>query len=41
LDAYRADDVTAFRERAGFYARRSVLEDLAYGIQSGLTAYVD
>jgi aminoglycoside phosphotransferase (APT) family kinase protein len=39
LNAYQADDVTALRQRAVFYARCSLFEDLAYGIQSGLSAY--
>jgi aminoglycoside phosphotransferase (APT) family kinase protein len=39
LNAYQADDTTALRQRAVFYARCSVFEDLAYGIQTGLSAY--
>jgi hypothetical protein len=34
-----ADDTTALRQRAVFYARCTVFEDLAYGIQTGLSAY--
>jgi hypothetical protein len=30
---------SALRERAAFYARCSLLEDLAYGSQTGLSAY--
>lgn len=36
-----ADDVAALRQRATFYARCSVLEDLAYGIGTGQERYVD
>jgi aminoglycoside phosphotransferase (APT) family kinase protein len=36
-----ADDVAALRERAVFYARCSVFEDLAYGIGTGRVEYVD
>ena len=35
------DNIGALRERAAFYARCSVLEDLAYGLGSGQTRYVD
>jgi hypothetical protein len=31
----------ALEERAGFYARCSLLEDLAYGIQTGQDTYLD
>jgi aminoglycoside phosphotransferase (APT) family kinase protein len=41
LDAYQADDVAALRQRAVFYARCSLFEELAYGIQSGRSAYTD
>jgi aminoglycoside phosphotransferase (APT) family kinase protein len=39
LKTYQADDATALRQRAVFYARCSLFEDLAYGIRSGLSAY--
>ena len=40
---YRTDanDVAALSERAVFYARCSVFEDLAYGIETGREKYVD
>ncbi len=40
---YRTDvnDLAALRERAVFYARCSVFEDLAYGLAAGRHAYVD
>jgi aminoglycoside phosphotransferase (APT) family kinase protein len=41
LNTYQADDVAALRQRAVFYARCSLFEDLAYGIQTGLNAYTD
>ncbi|MBF6078585.1 phosphotransferase family protein [Nocardia beijingensis] len=43
LRAYRAsaEDSRAIRERAAFYARCGVLEDLAYGIENGLRGYLD
>ena len=41
LTAYRAGDTAALRERAAFYARCSLLEDLAYGSQTGQSAYTD
>jgi aminoglycoside phosphotransferase (APT) family kinase protein len=43
LRGYRTDanDITALRERAVFYARCSVFEDLAYGIGTGRDRYVD
>jgi aminoglycoside phosphotransferase (APT) family kinase protein len=34
-------DVAALRERAVFYARCSVFEDLAYGLETGRDRYVD
>jgi aminoglycoside phosphotransferase (APT) family kinase protein len=36
-----ANDVTALSERAAFYARCSVFEDLAYGVETGRGKYVD
>ena len=39
LTAYRAGDTAALRERAAFYARCSLLEDLAFGSRTGLSAY--
>ena len=43
LRRYRTDanDVAALSERAVFYARCSVFEDLAYGIETGQDEYVD
>ena len=41
LNSYQADDTNALRQRAVYYARCSVFEDLAYGIQSGLSTYTD
>jgi aminoglycoside phosphotransferase (APT) family kinase protein len=41
LNTYQVDDTTAIRQRAAFYARCSLFEDLAYGVQSGLSAYTD
>jgi aminoglycoside phosphotransferase (APT) family kinase protein len=41
LNTYQADDWAALRQRAAFYARCTLFEDLAYGIQSGLSAYTD
>jgi aminoglycoside phosphotransferase (APT) family kinase protein len=41
LNAYQADDTTALRRRPVFYARCTLVEDLAYGIQSGLRACTD
>ncbi len=41
LRGYAAGDTGALRERAGFYARCSVLEDLAYGRRTGLSVYTD
>lgn len=42
LDRYRpgAGDLAALRERALFYARCALLEDLVYGIDSGRTGYL-
>ncbi|MER6174126.1 phosphotransferase [Streptosporangium sp. NPDC001681] len=40
LDGYRPGDVTALRERAVFYGRCSLFEDLAYGLETGQDAYV-
>jgi aminoglycoside phosphotransferase (APT) family kinase protein len=39
LTAYGAGDAGALCERAAFYARCSLLEDLAFGSQAGLSAY--
>ncbi|GIH08324.1 hypothetical protein Rhe02_63910 [Rhizocola hellebori] len=43
LDRYPigGDDVAVLRERAVFYARCSVFEDLAYGLQTGLDRYTE
>lgn len=43
IRTYRTDvnDVVTLRERAIFYARCRVFEDLAYGIQAGQDRYVD
>jgi aminoglycoside phosphotransferase (APT) family kinase protein len=41
LGAYRVPVDDGFRERAGFYARCMLLEDLAYGVESGRREYVD
>ncbi|MEO7033157.1 MAG: aminoglycoside phosphotransferase family protein [Polyangiaceae bacterium] len=43
LCGYRGhtNDIAALRERAQFYARCKVLEDLAYGLESGRSLYVD
>ncbi|MGW0434430.1 phosphotransferase family protein [Micromonospora sp. NPDC003197] len=43
LESYRTatDDPTALRERITFYARCSVLEDLAYGIETGQGTYTE
>ncbi|WP_425581854.1 phosphotransferase family protein [Streptosporangium vulgare] len=40
LGAYRPGDLTALRERAVFYGRCRLFEDLAYGLETGLDAYV-
>jgi aminoglycoside phosphotransferase (APT) family kinase protein len=37
---YRAGDLATLRDRAVFYARCSVFEDLAYGVETGRDAYV-
>ncbi|HEY3034110.1 MAG TPA: hypothetical protein VGJ54_05560, partial [Streptosporangiaceae bacterium] len=39
LTNYPAGDTAALRERAAFYARCGLLEDLAYGRKTGLSAY--
>jgi aminoglycoside phosphotransferase (APT) family kinase protein len=43
VGSYRTDvnDVVNLRERAAFYARCSVFEDLAYGIETGRETYVE
>lgn len=42
LRRYRAGaDLATLRQRAGFYARCRVFEDLAYGIETGRSAYLD
>lgn len=41
LDGYRSADTTDLRERAVFYARCGLLEDLAYAGRTGLKAYRD
>jgi aminoglycoside phosphotransferase (APT) family kinase protein len=41
LNTYKADDGAALRQRAVYYARCTFFEDLAYGIQSGLSANID
>jgi aminoglycoside phosphotransferase (APT) family kinase protein len=43
LRGYRADvkEMEAISARAAFYARCSVLEDLAYGIETGRDTYLD
>jgi len=43
VSGYRTDtdDVAALRERAVFYARCGVFEDLAYGLEKGRERYVD
>ncbi|MGQ0842170.1 phosphotransferase family protein [Actinokineospora sp.] len=40
LRGYRTGDVAALRECAVFYARCSVFEDMAYGIETGRTTYL-
>ncbi|WP_051753265.1 phosphotransferase family protein [Streptosporangium amethystogenes] len=40
LGGYRPGDVTALRERAVFYGRCGLFEDLAYGLETGQDAYV-
>lgn len=37
----KVNDVVTLRERAAFYARCSVFEDLAYGLETGQDKYVD
>ncbi|WP_149258902.1 phosphotransferase [Actinomadura sp. K4S16] len=42
LDAYRPGvDVGEIKLRSGFYARCGVLEDMAYGLETGFSAYLD
>jgi hypothetical protein len=43
IATYRTEvnDLDTLAERAVFYARCSVLEDLAYGIETGRGRYVD
>ena len=43
VDSYRtgANELVTLEERARFYARCSVFEDLAYGLQTGRDSYVD
>ena len=43
VGSYRtgANELVALEERARFYARCSVFEDLAYGLQTGRDRYVD
>ena len=42
LDAYRPGvDVAEIKLRSGFYARCGVLEDMAYGLETGFSAYLD
>jgi aminoglycoside phosphotransferase (APT) family kinase protein len=43
MGSYRTEvnDLVALQERAVFYARCSVFEDLAYGLQTGRDRYVD
>ena len=43
IGSYRTDitDVVTLGERAAFYARCTILEDLAYGIESGRRRYAD
>jgi aminoglycoside phosphotransferase (APT) family kinase protein len=43
IDSYRTDvpDLTPLHDRACFHARCSVLEDLAYGIETGRDRYLD
>jgi aminoglycoside phosphotransferase (APT) family kinase protein len=43
VGSYRTDanDVERLRQRAVFYARCSVFEDLAYGVETGQSRYVD
>ena len=41
LTSYPAGDTAALHERAAFYARCGLLEDLAYGRRTGLSAYTE
>ena len=43
MASYRtaADELVTLEERAAFYPRCSLFEDLAYGLQTGRTQYVD
>jgi aminoglycoside phosphotransferase (APT) family kinase protein len=41
LTSYQVGDIAALRERAAFYARCGLLEDLAYGDRTGISAYTD
>ncbi|MEV4750853.1 aminoglycoside phosphotransferase family protein [Streptosporangium sp. NPDC049248] len=41
LGGYRSGDLTALRERALFYGGCSLLEDLAYGLETGQDTYID
>jgi aminoglycoside phosphotransferase (APT) family kinase protein len=41
LTSYQAGDIATLRERAAFYARCGLLEDLAYGHRTGISAYID
>lgn len=43
MGSYRTEvnDVSTLRRRAAFYARCSVFEDLAYGLETGQDKYVD
>ncbi|WP_141580597.1 phosphotransferase family protein [Actinomadura sp. WMMA1423] len=42
LDVYRhGADLGEIRVRAGFYARCGVLEDMAYGLETGFSVYLD
>ena len=41
LTSYQAGDIATLRERAAFYARCGLLEDLAYGNRTGISAYID
>ena len=41
LAAYRPGDEARLRERASFYARAALLEDLAFGLETGRREYVE
>ena len=41
LAAYRHGDEAGLRQRASFYARAALLEDLAFGLETGRREYVD